>query len=118
VWLRGGFTSVLLSLALVVGITGVEVKVSPVCIIVLLFNIASVLLALALVVRVTGIEMKISPVSIVVLFLSGNVAAIVLLAFTLVVAGFKLTAVVLLALALVVRVTSLNIAASKSSNKV
>jgi lysylphosphatidylglycerol synthetase-like protein (DUF2156 family) len=110
---------VLLALSLVVGGTGVKVKVGPVSIIVLLFrsNVAGVLLSLALVVGGAGVKMEISPVSIIVLLFGSNVAG-VLLSLALVVASQKLTASVLLALALVMGLTSLKTTGDKRGNQV
>jgi hypothetical protein len=113
----GDITGVLLAFTLVVRSTGVKMKVGPVCVVILLLDIASILLAFALVVGSTGVEVKVGPVCVVVLFFGSNITC-VLLALAFVVAGFKFAAVVLLALALVMRFTCLEITAGKSSNKV
>jgi hypothetical protein len=120
---RLGFTSVvLLTLTLVMGFGVTSVEISPMSIVVLLLvDLASVvLLALALVVGFGVTSVKVGPVSIVVfLGFKIDLASIVLLALAFVVAGFDLNrALVLLALALVMRLTCLKVTYGESSNKV
>jgi hypothetical protein len=118
-----GFTSViLLSLTLVMRFRVTSVEIGPVGIVVLLLvNLASiVLLALALVMGFRVTSVKVCPVSIVVfLIFQVDLASVVLLALAFMVAGLDLNrALVLFALALVMRLTSLKVTCGESSNKV